>query len=531
MANTTEIEAKDTIPSPISGGQIVVANRTSGNISILDAVTGQLLKTVALPVGNNDKPAEPMYVKQILSTKEFAVADRANNRIVFFDQNTYQVTATVSTGAGNFHLEVDPKEKQLWVVNDIDKTITVIDPQTKANVGKVTFTSETIGLDSKPHDVVIDPAGKFAYVSVLREKNTTADLLVKIDAKSFQVLSSVEVGKDPHIALAPENNLLYVASQGGNKVDVFDRTSTELTKITTIAQPGAHGINISEDGRYTYTTNISGGGAKGLFVIDNLTNKIVGNVNGVDTPFANPHNIALSGDGQKLFIAHSGPTATQVSVYSLADPTKPVLESSINDQGLNPFGIAYLAPSTDNLVIAKNGRAVGADGNDQIFGTNRNDRLRGGNGNDKIFGDQGQDAIDGGNGNDVLIGGQGNDVIKGGQGNDVLIGIDVESLITGNSEQDILWGGKGKDTFILGDATRTYYSKNGCEDLAIIADFKVTDGDLIRLQGSISDYQIKSMSNSSAIFRQDSTGASELISLVKGVTDLNLQSNAFEFTS
>jgi hypothetical protein len=51
------------------------------------------------------------------------------------------------------------------------------------------------------------------------------------------------------------------------------------------------------------------------------------------------------------------------------------------------------------------------------------------------------------------------------------------------------------------------------------------------LQGSISDYQIKSMDNSSAIFRQDSTGASELIGLVKGVADLNLQNNAFEFAS
>jgi DNA-binding beta-propeller fold protein YncE len=529
---TKATESIDTISpatSPASAGKIVVANRSSGNISILDAVTGQLIKTVDLPAGDNGRKAEPMYVQKILSTKEFVVADRAHNRVVFFDQETYQVTGTIATGAGNFHLQIDQREKQLWVVNDLDKTLTIINPQTKTNLGKVTLPPELIGLDSKPHDVVIDPSGKFVYVSVLREKNTTTDLLLKIDAKSRKVLSSIEVGKDPHLALAPESNLLYVASQGGNKVDVFDRTSPELTKVTTINQPGAHGIDINSNGRYTYTTNISGGGAKGLFVIDNRTNQIVGNVNGVDTPLVAPHNIALSDNGQKLFIAHSGPTANQVSIYSLADPTKPVLESSIDDQGLNPFGIAYIAPNTDNLVNAKQGKATGGDGNDRIFGTKRNDCLKGGAGDDKIFGEKGDDIIYGNAGNDVLIGGEGDDLLKGGDGDDFLIGVNVESSTAGEDERDILWGGAGKDTFVLGDATKIYYGASGREDVAVIADFNVIAGDVIRLHGSSSDYQIKSRANGIAIFHQETFGDSELIGIIKGGRDLNLQSSAFEF--
>jgi DNA-binding beta-propeller fold protein YncE len=90
---TKATESIDTISpatSPASAGKIVVANRSSGNISILDAVTGQLIKTVDLPAGDNGRKAEPMYVQKILSTKEFVVADRAHNRVVFFDQETYQ---------------------------------------------------------------------------------------------------------------------------------------------------------------------------------------------------------------------------------------------------------------------------------------------------------------------------------------------------------------------------------------------------------------------------------------------------------
>ena len=41
-------------------GQIVVANRTSGNISILDENTGELIQTVDLPSKEGENPPEPM---------------------------------------------------------------------------------------------------------------------------------------------------------------------------------------------------------------------------------------------------------------------------------------------------------------------------------------------------------------------------------------------------------------------------------------------------------------------------------------
>ena len=105
-------------------GRIVVANRSSGNISILDENTGELIKTVDLPSGEGENTPEPMYVYNFFSTNEVAVDDRANNRVVFFDSTTFEVTGTVETGAGNFHIWASPQEDQLWVVNDIDNTLT-----------------------------------------------------------------------------------------------------------------------------------------------------------------------------------------------------------------------------------------------------------------------------------------------------------------------------------------------------------------------------------------------------------------------
>jgi len=93
-----------------------------------------------------------------------------------------------------------------------------------------------------------------------------------------------------------------------------------------------------QSGRFFYTTNLTGGGADGLFAVDTGTNTVAGEA--VDTPYAVPHNIALSQNGLRLFLTHSGATADRVTFWSVSpsDP-RPVLLGEVA-VGLNPFGIA-----------------------------------------------------------------------------------------------------------------------------------------------------------------------------------------------
>jgi len=53
-------------------------------------------------------------------------------------------------------------------------------------------------------------------------------------------------------------------------------------------------------------SNFSGSGTNGLFTINTRTNGIIGSTN---TPFLVPHNIALTPNGCKLYVTHSGATA------------------------------------------------------------------------------------------------------------------------------------------------------------------------------------------------------------------------------
>lgn len=65
------------------------------------------------------------------------------------------------------------------------------------------------------------------------------------------------------------------------------------------------------------------------------------------------------------------------------------------------------------------GRIVGYDGNDSLFGGDGEDSIEGGVGNDKLYGNDGDDVLWGGVGLDLVVGGDGDDVMSGGSQSDV----------------------------------------------------------------------------------------------------------------
>ena len=105
-----------------------------------------------------------MYVVYVAAKNQVFVGDRANDRVVVFNANDFSVEATVGTGAGVFHMWADPQNKQLWVNNDIDNTSTVIDPVTFGTLATVPMPADLVMLGAKPHDVVLNPRGTYAYV-------------------------------------------------------------------------------------------------------------------------------------------------------------------------------------------------------------------------------------------------------------------------------------------------------------------------------------------------------------------------------
>jgi RHS repeat-associated protein len=184
----------------------------------------------------------------------------------------------------------------------------------------------------------------------------------------------------------------------------------------------------------------------------------------------------------------------------------------------------------------------GGGGLDRIEGGDGDDVIRGGAGNDNgsfvaypnAFNNSG---LFGGNGNDLIFGEAGNDALYGEAGNDSLNGGDPNSSNPGQGEIDNLSGGTGSDRFILGDSANIYYddrntTTNGNNDYALITDFNTSEGDVIQLQGEVSNYRLEtSGANTNLYVDKIGSEPDELIAIFQNVTGLNLSSNAFEYVA
>lgn len=315
------------------GGKVVVADRGSGTISVISA-RDHSVTTFPLPMG--DSAPEPMYVFYAPAQQRVFVGDRANDRVVAFDARTFEVDGIAPAGAGVFHMWGSRATGELWVNNDVDNTTSVIDARTLETVATIPTPADLVAMGGKPHDVIVDANGFFGYITIIGVAGDD-DRLLQVDARSHEIVNVIAVGDDPHVSLATGNPYLYVPAQGSDTVQVFDRMT--LDPITEIMISGAHGAAMTTNGRFFYTTNLPGGGTDALWVIDTATNTVV--VAGVDTNFTVPHNIAVTPNGKKIFVTHSGMNNI-VSVFETRGRSPmPSLVDEV-PVGSNPFGIAYV---------------------------------------------------------------------------------------------------------------------------------------------------------------------------------------------
>jgi YVTN family beta-propeller protein len=328
VSTAAPVAARSNNPAP--RGRVVVANRGSGTITVIDAHSGAVAATIQLP----GPSPEPMYVVDVPAMNRVFVGDRANDRVVAFDSRTFEVEGTVPTAPGIWHMWVDPQSRQLWVVNDVADAVTVIDPKRLSVIVTVPMPADlTEGCG--PHDTIVDPTTPHAYVTITCTGGV--DHGVKYSSATFRELDRAEVGEDPHLSLARQNGWLYVPSQGSGVVTVLDRAT--LDPVAQLVVPGAHGAGMLRNGSVFYTTNLPGGGTDALVAIDTRSNTIIGSV---DAPETVPHNVALSPDGSQMYLTHSGATNAVVTVYTTSRQNPVPQYVATIPVGLNPFGLAWV---------------------------------------------------------------------------------------------------------------------------------------------------------------------------------------------
>jgi YVTN family beta-propeller protein len=132
----------------------------------------------------------------------------------------------VSVGDLPVALVVNPVTNKIYVVNEGDETVTVIDG--------VDNSTTTVGVGDDPRSLAVNPVTNTIYVANFGSHDVTV-----IDGTNDTVIATVTAGLFPAaVAVNPATGKVYVANSGGDDdVTVITPARTEAIPLLTIIAP------------------------------------------------------------------------------------------------------------------------------------------------------------------------------------------------------------------------------------------------------------------------------------------------------
>ena len=228
------------------------------------------------------------------------------NTVSVVDTSSDTITATIPVGQWPYYTAVTPDGSQVFVPNYRSDTVSVISAATDT-------VTATIPVSSGPKGVVVDAAGKYAYVA-------GSGGLTQISTATDTVTGTVAVGDSPQtLAVSPDGSTVYVGGYVG-AVSVVN-TATMTVRAVFGGQGGnTWSMAISPDGNYLYMADSVGLNPinANVTVISTATDKIVAHVpvGGLGDILG---GIAVTPDGSAVYV--SDEMRDTVSVISTATNT------------------------------------------------------------------------------------------------------------------------------------------------------------------------------------------------------------------
>ena len=320
-------------PAESNAFRLYVTKETSGEMSVIDSATLNVIATVPLgkrPRGIHASPdRKTIYVA--LSGSPIAgpgvdestlpPPDKSADGIGVFDIAQNKIVRMIKSGSDPEEFDVSKDGKLLYVSNEDASIVSIVD----VAAGNVIQTFPTGG---EPEGVRISPDGRLVYVTAEDSGTITV-----IDTAAGKLLKNFKVGRRPRsVAFLPDSSRAYVTAENDGTIVVVDAVKHEALRTIELGKPGTikpMAVLISQDARKLY---VSTGRGRQIFIVDTASNTIDASID-VGT---RPWGIALSPDGSTLYSAN-GPS-NDVSVVDLTSRT---LKRKIDVPG-SPWGVIAL---------------------------------------------------------------------------------------------------------------------------------------------------------------------------------------------
>ena len=272
-------------PAERTGPRVYVTNEASGDLSIIDAGSHEVIATV--PLGKRPRgirlsgDGKLLYVA--LSGSPFGgpgidrstlpPADKSADGIGVFDIEQNKLTKILDGGSDPEQLAVSLDGTKMYVANEDVGMASIVDIAENRVL-------KTLEVGDEPEGVGISPNGKFVYVT------SEDDAMISvIDTASDSVVKTFAVGLRPRTAaFSPDSSRAYISSERSGTISVVDTANHEV--ISTIQLSGEKvrpmGIAVAPDGGKIYVTT---GRGRHVVAIDTTTNEVVGSVEVGERPW------------------------------------------------------------------------------------------------------------------------------------------------------------------------------------------------------------------------------------------------------
>jgi YVTN family beta-propeller protein len=319
---------------PAAGYRIYVTNENSGDLSVIDSATLEVVATVPVgkrPRGIHSSPdGRTVYVALSgsppappgVDESTLPPPDKSADGIGVVDVAQNKVTRVIKSGSDPEQFDLSKDGTLLVVSNEDDSKASIVD----IAAGTVL---QSFKVGEEPEGVTTSPDGKVVYVTSEDDGSVTV-----IDLAGRKAVKTFKVGRRPRsVAFLPDGSRAYVTNENDGFVTLVDAVKHQSMKKIQLGEPGVvkpmHVI-VSADGSKAY---VSSGRGKKVFILNTATNEIAGSVEVGKRPWG----IALSPDGKMLFAA-DGPS-NSIAVVDLATNTV-VKQVKVGD---GPWGVITLA--------------------------------------------------------------------------------------------------------------------------------------------------------------------------------------------
>ena len=302
--NATASKAPAPIPEWKSGYRVFVTNETTGDLSIIDGTSHEVIATIPLgkrPRGIHASPdGKTIYVALSgspiggpnVDESKLPPADKTADGIGVFDVAQNKIVKMLPGGSDPENFAISLDGKMMFIANEDAGGISFLD-LAEGKLGKTIKTGE------EPEGVTLSPDGKKVYSTA--ENDGTVSVL---DVAGQKLIKTIKVGRRPrNVEFLPDGKHAYVNAENDGTLAFLDTVKNEKIKDIPLGTAGEikpMGLALSPDAKQLF---VSTGRGKKVFVVDTATNQVTANFEVGQRPWG----IAVSPDGKTLFTAN-GPS-------------------------------------------------------------------------------------------------------------------------------------------------------------------------------------------------------------------------------